>query len=842
MVSITVNGMAHDIDVPGSTPLLWVIRDNLGLMGTKYGCGIARCGVCTVLVNGQAIRSCVTTVSSAVGKEVVTIEGLSANNDHPVQKAWIEEDVPQCGYCQSGQIMSAVGLLNRNPAPSDSDIDQVMSGNLCRCGTYGRIRRAIHRAAAMAQGDGVSEAPLRPTSQGPSVALNPFVSIAANGVVTITVNKSEMGQGVYTSLPMLVIEELQCDWTMVRVVPAPVADPYSHTVFGVQLTGGSTSVPSEWERMRQVGAVAREMLLAAAANLWGANPADCRVEKGSVVHPDGRRIGYGDIAEKAASMAVPQGVRLKRPADFTIVGKPTGRLDTPEKVNGTGLFGVDVNIPDMLVAVIARPPVFGATIKHVDDGKTRAVAGVQDVFEIPLGVAVVARTFWSANLGRRALSIDWDAGPLATLSTTTMGKDYRDLAMTRGSVAREKGDPDGTFRGAARVIEADYEVPYLAHAAMEPLGCTVDLRDDRCDIYVGTQAQGLDRMAAAAVTGLAPEQVNIHTTLLGGGFGRRANPASDFVVEAVHVAKRLRRPVKVIWTREDDMKGGYYRPMMADHVAAAFDASGTLTGWRHTVVGQSILKGTLFQAMLEAGIDPTSVEGAQDIPYEIPNILVDLHTTDVGVPVLWWRSVGHSHTAFVVESFIDEVASTAGVDPYRMRRDLLAADPRRRAVLDLAAKKAGWGDPLPEGWGRGIAVHKSFESYVAQVAEVSVAPDGHVVVHRVVCAIDCGRIVNPATIEAQVEGAIVMGLSAALFGKIDIDEGRVEQGNFSDYPIVTMRDMPEVEVHIVPSEGHPGGVGEPGLPPIAPAVTNAIFSLTGKRIRKLPISAEELKK
>jgi isoquinoline 1-oxidoreductase subunit beta len=679
---------------------------------------------------------------------------------------------------------------------------------------------------------------------GGSSMLNAFIRISSDETITIVVNHSEMGQGVYTSLPMLVAEELECDWSKIVVEASPVDPAYNHTQWGIQGTGGSTSVSSEWERLRTVGASAREMIIAAAADMWKVDKASCRAENGKVVHSSGKSMTYGQLATKAANMPVPKEIQLKDPSKFKIIGKPVKRLDTPEKTNGKGVFGIDVNIPGLLIAVVERPPVFGGKVVSFKADKAKAVPGVKDVVQVPSGIAVVASGFWPAKIGRDALEIVWDDGPNATVSTESMREQYANLSKTPGTVGRKEGDPQQALQKAVKVLSTQYEVPYLAHATMEPLNCVVDLRADSCEIWTGTQFETADRNAAAKAAGLKPEQVKIHRTLLGGGFGRRANPQSDFVVQAVHVAKASKNPVKVIWTREDDMKGGWYRPMWYDRIDGGLDTDGNIVGWHQTIVGQSIIAGTPFEgAMVSAdGVDETSVEGAREIPYDIPNILVDLHTTKIGVPVQWWRSVGHSHTAFVVESFMDELAHAAGKDPYEFRRNLLAKQPRHRAVLELAAEKAGWGSSMPEGRGRGIALHKSFGSFIAHVAEVSVSSAGEVRVHKVVCAIDCGRVVNPNTIAAQMEGGIVFGLTAVLYGAITLKDGRVQQSNFNDYQMLAINETPEVEVHIVSSQEPPTGVGEPGVPPIAPAVGNAIFALTGKRIRRLPIRAEELKK
>jgi len=635
-------------------------------------------------------------------------------------------------------------------------------------------------------------------------------------------------------------DELDADWSKVRFESAPVDPAYNHPVFGMQITGGSTSVWTSFDQFRMAGATARAMLIAAAAQQWNVDPTSCASENGFVIHrASGRRLSYGSLADEAARVAPPQQVALKDPQDFKLIGKPVKRLDTPEKTNGKGVFGIDVTRPRMLTAVIARPPVFGAKLKSFNADQAMAIRGVRKVVAVPSGVAVIADGFWPARRGREALQIAWDEGAMASFDSRNQRRQYAELARQPGRAAHKAGDAASAFRSAAKKIEATYELPYLAHATMEPLNCVVDLRADRCEIWTGTQLQTLDRNNAARIAGLKPEQVQLHTMLLGGGFGRRANPVSDFVSEGVHVAKAAGVPVKVIWTREDDMHGGWYRPMFYHRLEGGVEANGDPVSWSHRIVGQSIFAGTPFENMIKDGIDPSAVEGAADLPYAIPNISVEYHPTRVDVPVLWWRSVGFSHTAFVKESFLDELAAAGGKDPYELRVVLLANHPRDKAVVELAAQKAGWGTPLPAGRGRGIAVQESFGSYVAQVAEVSVDSGGKVRVHRVVCAVDCGRSVNPNIIEAQVQGAVIFGLTAALYGELTFANGRVQQSNFHDYPMLRINETPEIEVHIVASTEKPGGIGEPGVPCAAPAVTNAIFAATGKRIRKLPIRMTE---
>jgi isoquinoline 1-oxidoreductase beta subunit len=674
-----------------------------------------------------------------------------------------------------------------------------------------------------------------PPAAAPKIVPNAFIRIAPDDAVTILLKHSEMGQGVSTSLPMVVAEELECDWRKVGFENAPADIVYAHTVYRAQMTGGSTSTWESFDQLRLAGAAAREMLIAAAAAQWGVPAGECRAENGAVIHGD-RRARYGELADAAAKLPVPESPKLKDPKDWKIIGRPTHRLDSSVKVTGQAEFGMDVRRPGMLTAVVARSPWFGGKARSFDAGKAKAVPGVVSVVEIPSGVAVLGENFWAARQGRNALEIDWDPGSMAHHSTAAQREDFLQRVRTPGAVAAKKGDFEAAMARAAKTLEAEYEVPYLAHAMMEPLNCTAEIKDGACEIWTGTQFQTGDQAAAAKIAGVKLDQVKVHTLFLGGGFGRRANPRSDFVSEAVHLAKAAGKPVKVVWTREDDTRGGYYRPMWVSRVRAGLDAEGKPIAWAHTIVGQSILAGSPFAAMIQNGIDETSVEGAADAPYltAIADHRVDLHSPELPIPVLWWRSVGHSHTAFVVESFIDELAHAAGQDPLDFRRALLPADSRLRRLLDSAAEGFGWGKPLPAGHAAGIAVHESFGSAVAQAAEVSV-DGGRIRVHRVVCAVDCGPVVNPDGVEAQMQSGVVFGLSAALYGEITFRDGQVEQSNFHDYPVLRLADMPRIEVRIAKSNEKMGGIGEPGTPPIAPAVANAVFALTGKRLRSLPL-------
>jgi isoquinoline 1-oxidoreductase beta subunit len=677
---------------------------------------------------------------------------------------------------------------------------------------------------------------------GGVLAPNAFVRIAPDNTVTIIAKHIEFGQGTYTGLATILAEELDADWSQVRVESAPAdAARYNNLLFGaVQGTGGSTAVANSWEQLRQAGAMARAMLVAAAAHEWGVPAAEIAVERGVLSHArTSRRVTFGDLALRAAALPPPADVTLKDAKDFKLIGRRLPRQDSRSKTDGSAQFTMDVYLPDMLTAVIARPPRFGATVRSFDASAALQVKGVTDVVQVPAGVAVLARNFWAARQGREALRIDWDESGAERRGSDELFAAYRVLARQPGARARWDGDPEAAIAGAARVLEAVYEFPYLAHAPMEPLDCVVRLTPDGCEVWAGSQLQTIDQQVVAAVVGVPPERVQVHTLLAGGSFGRRATPNGDVAGEAASIAKAIggRQPVKLVWTREDDLTGGRYRPLYVHRLRAGLDPAGRLVGWEHRIVGQSIMRGTPSESrQVKNGIDATSVEGAANLPYDIPSLGVELHTTEVGVPVLWWRSVGSTHTAFSTETFLDELAHAAGRDPVDFRSTLLTHHPRHLGVLELAAQKAGWDVPLPRGRARGIAVHESFNSFVAQVAEVSLGHDGLPKVERVVCAVDCGVAVNPDVIRAQMEGGIGYGLAGALWSEITLVEGRVQQSNFDTYRPLRIEEMPQVEVYIVPSASPPTGVGEPGVPPIAPAVANALFHLTGRRVRRLPLA------
>ena len=703
--------------------------------------------------------------------------------------------------------------------------------------TSGALVLAVALPAARAQGANVFEP-------------NAFVRIDANNLVTVIVKHLEMGQGTYTGLPTLVAEELDADWSQIRVEGAPAdAKRYNNLFWGeVQGTGGSTALANSYEQLRKAGAAARMMLVGAAAERWNVPASEITVSKGVVQHQRSRRKAkFGELAAAAATQVVPVDPPLKDPKDFVYIGKAAlPRTDARAKSTGTAIFTQDVKLPGMLTAVVLHPPRFGAKLKSFDAAKAKEVKGVEAVvpFATPAtnGVAVLAKDYWTAKKGRDVLVAEWDESSAFRLGSAEIMAEYKRLAVTPGAVAAKEGDVEGALRGAAKTFEAAYEFPYLAHASMEPMNCVVALNAGGCEVWNGEQFQTVDQAAVAQLLDMKPEHVKLNMLFAGGSFGRRANPHSDFILEAAAIAKAINgmAPVKLVWGREDDMRAGYYRPMYYHALEAGVDAQGELTAWRHTIVGQSILAGTAFESMMvKNGVDETSVEGAANLPYAIPNRLVELHSPKIGVPVQWWRSVGSTHTAFATECFLDDIARATGKDPFALRRALLDKHPRHKGVLELAAKQAGWGKPPGKDRARGIAVHESFNTFVAQVVEVSRRKDA-VHIDRVVCAVDCGVAVNPNIVAMQMESGIGYGLSAALSGAITLKDGVVEQSNFHDYPVLRINQMPKVEVHIVPSGEKPSGVGEPGTPVIAPALANALAALDGKALRALPLATQGL--
>ncbi len=668
--------------------------------------------------------------------------------------------------------------------------------------------------------------------------LNAFVHISPENVVTILIGKSEMGQGVITSLSMLAAEELECDWKKIHFEFAPAATVYFDPAFHMQGTGGSQTIHSGWVPMRQAGATAREMLIAAAAQKWGVDASECHAENGDVVHTaSSRRLTYGSLAEAAAKIPPPTDVKLKDPSQFKVIGKPIKRLDTADKVNGKAGFGIDARRPGMLHAAVLRCPVFGGKVASFDATKAKTMPGVKDVIQISTGIAVVADNTWNALQARNAVEVKWDEGPTAAMSSDSIWKMYAAATETPGVVAKKVGDADSAMSSAAQKVEAVYQAPFAAHCTMEPMNCTADVREDRVDIWAPTQFQTPAQGIAAKIAGVKPEQSFVHTTYLGGGFGRRG--WSDFVTDACETSKAMKAPVQVTWSREDDMQHDYYRPASYVKLAAGLGSDGNPVAFTARVACDSI-NSWFFPGSVKNGMDQSSVEGLDDMPYDVPNILVDYKMTTPGIPTGFWRSVGASQNGFFEESFADELAAAAKKDPYEYRKALLSKQPRHLGVLNLAAEKAGWGKPLPKGVFRGIAVVEAFDTYVAEVAEVSIGKDGTVKVHRVVCALDCGQVVNPHIVEQQAIGGIVFGLTQTLKNEITIDKGRVVQANFDSYDMLRMNEMPKVEVYIVPSTEVPRGMGEPAVPPVAPAVCNAIFAATGKRIRKIPVAPEDL--
>ncbi|WP_343736285.1 xanthine dehydrogenase family protein molybdopterin-binding subunit [Acidovorax sp.] len=716
----------------------------------------------------------------------------------------------------------------------------------------GVARRTFLKVSA-ASGFALGAFPLVSAAQGAAAAapagLKPheqpsaFVRIDADGTVTVTINRLDFGQGVQTGLPMILAEELDADWSKVRSVHGDANPAYADPAFGMHLTGGSNSIKNSYTQYRELGARTRAMLVGAAAAQWSVDASALRTSNGFVVGPGGKKLGYGQLAEAAMKQPVPEKVTLKDPKQFRLIGKPTGRLDAKAKSSGQQDYGIDVRLPGMLTAVVARPPVFGGKVKSLDDSAAKAIKGVKAVLRVPTdrggeGIAIIADGYWPAKQGRDALKVEWDTSAVTKPDTTALLAQYRELAAKPGNVAMQADM--APLAGAPHKISAEFVFPYLVHAPMEPLNCTVKLDGDKAELWMGTQMPGLDAMAAAKTLGLQPQNVKVNTQMAGGGFGRRAIPTSDYVVEACGVAKAARTagitaPVRTLWSREDDIKGGYYRPMHVHRAEIGFDAKGKILAWDHTIVGQSITKGSPFEAfMIKNGIDATAIEGMKE-PYDVP-MKLSVHHPDVNVPVLWWRSVGSTHTAYAMETLIDEVARTTKQDPVAYRLALMGdKHPRHKAALQLAVAQSGYGKKkLAAGRAWGVAVHESFESVVAYVVEASVK-DGTPKLHSITAGVHCNLVVNPKSVEAQVQGAALMGLGTCLPGAaITLKDGVVEQSNFGDYAVPRITDMPQVTVHIVPSADPPKGMGEPGLPPLAPAFANAIAQITGKTPRELP--------
>jgi isoquinoline 1-oxidoreductase beta subunit len=673
-----------------------------------------------------------------------------------------------------------------------------------------------------------------------SFSPNAFIRIERDGQVVLTMPYVEMGQGTYTSIPMLIAEELEVELAQVRLEHAPPDERlYANPMLGVQATGNSNAMRGAWKPLREAGAAVRVMLIAAAAKHWGVNAKSCSAAAGEVIHvPSGRRRKYGELAADAAQLSMPQNVKLKTPADFTLIGKPAKRLDLAGKVDGSAVYGIDVRPAGVKIATLAQSPVFGGRLKNLDDGAAKAIKGVRQIIRLVDAVAVVADHMGAAKKGLEALRIEWDEGIHAGLSTQDIGGELEQATLKAGPVAQDIGDVDKAMADAALRVDAIYHLPFLAHAAMEPMNCTVHLRDNECEIWLGTQAIARVQTMAAKAAGLPIERVIVHNHLIGGGFGRRTE--ADGAVRAVEIAKQVDGPVKVVWTREEDIQHDMYRPYWVDRISAGLDNNGKPAAWNNRFAGSSVIARWLPMAF-KGGLDPDTTEGAIGLVYALPNFHVEyVRREPPGIPTSFWRSVGPSHNVFVTESFIDELAATAGQDAVAYRRALLDRNPRAKAILDLVAEKAGWSAPLPKGWGRGVALQNVFGSHLAQVAEIEVARDGSVRVHRVVCAIDCGTVVNPDTVEAQLQSGVIFGLTAALYGEITLKDGRVKQTNFDTYQMLRINEAPIIEVHVVASTEPPGGLGEAGTSGIVPAVANAVFAATGKRLRKMPIDSSTL--
>jgi isoquinoline 1-oxidoreductase subunit beta len=840
------------------TPLLWVLRDVLGLHGTKFGCGAGFCAACTVLIDGRNTKSCQTATEQVVGKAVTTVEGASGPVVDAVRDAWHRRNVVQCGYCQPGQTLAAVSLLEADPAPDDAKIDQWMSGNLCRCGTYPRIRTAIHQAAGtLAAGDDPVQLVASPdadvhrlTPDEMADPVHPYIRIREDGTIVAYSSQIEMGQGIHTALATIVAEELDAEFDSIRVVNAsngggPPKDVYGNPDSGgvFQFTGASTSTKGFWIRYRLVAAQARARLAGAAAELWGLPADEVAFERGVAHHPSGKRASFGELAARAELLPIPDGVQPKSLSDYALIGGARLRVDSVPKILGTTRFTIDVSVPGMVSAIVLHPPRFGARVASVDDAMALAEPGVTAVVVIDEGVAVVADTVIDAARGLRALTVEWDDSEAERRSSVELLAEHIRLLESgeQAVVARDDGNAEQVIADAPTVIDATYTLPYLAHAAMEPNNAACRMREDGVlEVWASTESPEWTRIAASGAAGIDKDQVDVHVTFAGGSFGLHSSAGHDPTTEAVQIARALdwKHPVKVQSSREEDFKSGRYRPMVVHRVRAAADANRRLIAFHQQIVAAPTSVNLPFvgDVMFSNGVDFFTTTGAVDHPYAFENFKLESTNFESGVPAMVWRSVGNSHTEFARESAIDELAIAAGRDPVDLRRDLLADSPRTLRALELAAEIGDWGKPTPEGHARGIT-SSSFLSHSANVTEISLDARGRVHVDRIVFVLDCGIAINPDLIRAQVEGGLLFGLSAAAWGEVVLgDGGEIVSQNFDRYPIVRMRSVPRMEVHLIDSIESPTGVGEVAVPSVAPALANAIAALTGTRIRQLPIN------
>jgi isoquinoline 1-oxidoreductase beta subunit len=858
-MKLVVNGAEVEVDDRhAKTPLLWVLRDVLGLPGTKFGCGAGFCAACTVLIDGRNTKSCQTATERAVEKSITTIEGAAGPVVDAVRDAWHRGNVVQCGYCQPGQTLAAVSLLESNPAPDDAKIDQWMSGNLCRCGTYPRIRAAIHQAAGtLAAGDDPGPLVAPPELAVPRLTpdeladpIHPYIRIHEDGTIVAYSSQIEMGQGIHTGLATIVAEELDAEFDSVVVVNAangggPPKDVYGNPDAGgaLQITGASNSTKGFWIRYRTVAAQARARLAAAAAELWDVPADEVTFERGVVRHASGQDATFGELAARAERLPVPDGVEPKDISDYRLIGGARVRVDSVPKILGTTRFTIDVSVPGILTAVVLHPPRFGATVAAVDDDAALSEPGVVAVVKIEDGVAVVAETVADGQRGLRALTVEWDDSDAERRSSAELLAEHVRLLESgeRAVVARDDGSTEAALGDAPTVVEATYALPYVAHATMEPNNAACRMRDDGVlEVWASTESPEYTRMAASDAAGIDKDRVEVHVTFAGGSFGLHSSSGRDPTAEAVQVARALdwRYPIKLQSLREEDFKSGRYRAMAVHRVRAGVDSNGRVTAYHHQIVAEPTSVNLPFvrDAMFTNGIDFFTTTGAADPPYAFKNFKLESTNFESGVPTMVWRSVGNSHTEFARESAIDELALAAGRDPVDLRRELLADSPRTLRALELAADIAGWTTPPPEGRARGITC-SSFLSHSANVTEVSLDARGRVLVDRIVFVLDCGITINPDLVRAQVEGGLLFGLSAAAWGEVVLgDGGEIVTQNFDRYPIVRMRSVPEIEVHLIESTEPPTGVGEVSVPSVAPALANAIAALTGTRIRYLPLA------